>query len=129
MGISALTRQLLLIDAATCLASGLLFSAGAGVLEPLLGLPAWLLLEAGIVLFPCTLFAAWAGRRVGVPAGPAKFMIALNVAWVGGSLALLGLGWTTPLGTGFVLIQALAVAALTAGQFLSLRHHSAMLAA
>lgn len=121
MGIGPFTRQLLLIDAATCLAAGLLLTFGAGLLEPLLGLPSWLLLEAGIILFPCTLFAAWAGRRVGVSAGPAKVMIALNLSWVVGSLGLLTLGWTTPLGTGFVLVQAVAVAGISAAQIFSLR--------
>lgn len=121
MGISPLTRQLLLIDAATCLAAGLLLTFGAGLLEPLLGLPSWLLLPAGIILFPCTLFAAWAGRRVGVSTGPAKLMIALNLSWVVVSLGLLTLGWTTPLGTGFVLVQALAVAGISTAQIVSLR--------
>lgn len=129
MGIGPLTRQLLLIDAATCLASGLLLTFGAGLLEPLLGLPSWLLLEAGIILFPCTLFAAWAGRRVGVSAGPAKVMIALNLFWVAGSLGLLSLGWTTPLGTGFILVQALAVAGISAAQIFSLRGRTTLAAA
>lgn len=129
MGIGPLTRQLLLIDAATCLASGLLLTFGAGLLEPLLGLPSWLLLEAGIILFPCTLFAAWAGRRVGGPAGPAKVMIALNLSWVAGSLALLSLGWTTPLGTGFILVQAVAVAGISAAQIFSLRGRTTLAAA
>jgi len=129
MGIGPLTRQLLLIDAATCLASGLLLTFGAGLLEPLLGLPSWLLLEAGIILFPCTLFAAWAGRRVGAPAGPAKVMIALNLSWVVGSLGLLTLGWTTPLGTGFVLVQAVAVAGISAAQIFSLRARTTLAAA
>lgn len=127
MGINAFTRQLLLLDAGTCLGSGLLLVAGAGLLEPWLGLPRWLLLEAGIVLFPAALLAAFAGRRIGVGAGPARAMVVLNLAWVAGSLALLGFGWTTPLGTGFVLIQALAVAGLTAGQILGLRRSAAAL--
>lgn len=124
MGISVFTRQLLLIDAATCLASGVLFTAGAGLLEPLLGLPDWLLVEAGIVLFPAALLALFAGRRVGVAAGPARAMVALNLAWVVASLALLTMGWTTPLGTGFVLVQALAVGGLALAQILSLRQGS-----
>lgn len=126
MGINAFTRQLLLIDAATCAGAGLLLTLGAGLLEPLLGLPAWLLLEAGIVLFPCALFAAWAGRRVGAPAGPARIMAFLNLAWVAGSLALLTTGWTTALGTGFVLVQAAAVAAIAVAQLISLRQRSAL---
>lgn len=129
MGIGPLTRQLLLIDAATCVAAGLLLTFGAGLLEPLLGLPSWLLLPAGIILFPCTLFAAWAGRRVGVSAGPAKVMIALNLSWVVGSLGLLTLGWTTPLGTGFVLVQAVAVAGISAAQIFSLRARTTLAAA
>lgn len=129
MGISVFTRQLLLIDAATCAGAGLLLTLGAGLLEPLLGLPGWLLLEAGIVLFPCALFAAWAGRRVGAPAGPAKIMAGLNLAWVAGSLSLLTTGWTTQLGTGFVLVQAGAVAAIAATQIFSLRQRSGLVQA
>ncbi|MFV3129003.1 hypothetical protein [Niveispirillum sp. KHB5.9] len=126
MGISTFTRQLLLIDAATCFASGLLLTLGSGLLEPLLGLPAWLLLEAGVVLFPCALFAAWAGRRAGVAAGPAQVMAGLNLAWVAGSLALLATGWTTALGTGFVLVQAAAVAAIATAQLFSLRQRGGL---
>ncbi|MBP7339402.1 hypothetical protein [Niveispirillum sp.] len=124
MGISVFTRQLLLIDAATCAASGLLFTLGAGLLEPLLGLPGWLLMEAGIVLFPAALLAGFAGRRVGVGTGPARAMVALNLAWAVGSLALLTAGWTTALGTGFVLVQAFAVGGLALAQMLSLRQGS-----
>ncbi|MFY8092445.1 MAG: hypothetical protein ACOVN0_03085 [Niveispirillum sp.] len=126
MGISVFTRQLLLVDAATCAAAGLLFTAGAGLLEPLLGLPGWLLMEAGIMLFPAALLAGFAGRRVGVASGPARVMVALNLAWVVASLALLTTGWTTPLGTGFVLIQAIAVGALALAQIISLRQRAGL---
>lgn len=121
MGINAFTRRLLLIDAATCLGAGLLLTLAAAPLEPLLGLPRWLLLEAGIMLFPCALFAAWAGRRVGAASWPARLMAGLNTTWTAGSLLLLTLGWTTPLGTGFVLAQAVAVAAIAGAQLYSLR--------
>lgn len=124
MGISVLTRQLLLTDGATCAVSGLLLTLGAGLLEPLLGLPEWLLLEVGILLFPAALLAFYAGRRVGVTTGPARLMVTLNLAWVVASLALLLTGWTTALGTGFVLVQALAVTGLALAQIISLRQGS-----
>lgn len=105
-------RPLLLLDAATCAAMGLVLDFGAQPLAALTGLPAGLLLAAGISLFPIALFMAMSAWR---PHPAAVWLIiAGNAGWVLGSLALLipGLLAPTMLGIAFVLVQALAVAVL-----------------
>ena len=106
-------RALLWFDAATCAAMGLLLTVAAVPLSSMLGLPRILLLEAGIVLLPFALFVAWTATR-SEPEGPARLVVAANVAWVIGSVALLAGPWVRPtaLGVTFVLIQAVAVAGI-----------------
>lgn len=114
-------RKLLLIDAATCAVMGLVLDVGALPLASLTGLPAAVLLYAGIGLFPIALFmAATAWRPHPAAVG---LVIAGNAAWVAGSLALLLPGWLAPTASGvaFVLVQALAVAVLAWLEFGALR--------
>ena len=56
-------RRTLYVDAATCVASGLLMTVLAGPLAGLLELPRALLLGAGIALFPIAAFIAFVGAR------------------------------------------------------------------
>jgi hypothetical protein len=105
-------RQLLGADAATCFAFGLLLVAGAGPLAPLLGLPETLLFYAGVVLFPCAALMVVAARSLARPL--VWLVVAGNAGWVVASVALLGFFDVTALGAAFVLVQAAAVAALTA---------------
>lgn len=123
MGTTRFTRTLLLLDAGTCLATGLLLTLTTALLSDLLGLPAWLLAEAGLILFPSALFALWAGRRTGLSTIPAWIMVGLNLCWVLGSVTLLASGWVTPtpIGTLFVLVQAAAVTGIAGVQTYSLR--------
>lgn len=105
-------RPLLALDAATCAVMGLALDFGARPLAALTGLPAPLLLYAGISLLPIALFmavAAWRPHTFAV-----RLIILGNAAWVAASLALLVSGWVAPngLGIAFVMVQALAVAAL-----------------
>lgn len=102
-------RRLLRLDALTCLACGLLLGLGADALAVPLGLPAALLLGAGLALFPCAALMLLASERAA--SRPLVLLIvAGNWAWVAASLLVLVLGAPTPLGGGFVLVQAAVVA-------------------
>src|SRR5256885_15393419 len=110
-GKSMFLRRMLLVDAATCVATGALLSLAAGPLSSLLGLPAGLLLWAGLALFPIAAFMLWVATRASPPRPGVWLVIAGNAAWVFGSIAILGLS-PTALGYAFVIVQAVAVALL-----------------
>lgn len=109
-------RTVLLVDAVTCLAAGASMTFGASALSTLLTLPRGLLLEAGIVLFPVAAFMAMVATRARLSALLVWIVIAGNLLWVAGSIAVLASGEFAPstLGSVFVVIQAAAVAVLTA---------------
>jgi hypothetical protein len=105
-------RRVLGVDAATCVAMGLLLVAAAAPLATLLGLPQPLLTGAGIVLFPCAaLMAATAAMRRPAP-WLAWGVIAGNAAWVLASIGVLLMFDLTALGIAFVVVQAAVVLGL-----------------
>jgi hypothetical protein len=116
-------RSLLLIDAATCATLGLVLDLGAAPIAALTGLPAGLLLYAGLALLPIAAFLALIALRPALQPIGARLAIAGNTAWVAASLALLASSWGAPngLGVAFVLVQALAVAGLTLLELAALR--------
>lgn len=116
MTANSMLRPVLLFDAATCAAMGLLLVLGAGAIAARTALPAPLLREAGILLLPFAAFILWTARRGGW--WPVRAVIAVNVAWVAASLALIASPWGgNLLGTGFVGMQAAAVALIAALQW------------
>lgn len=116
-------RAALVLDAAASGAAGIVMLAGAGMLAPLLGLPAGLLAAAGAALLPFALAVGLLARRTAPPRGLAWAVVAVNEAWVVASIVLLLGGWVTPtaLGVAFVLAQAAVVAAFAVLQALALR--------
>jgi hypothetical protein len=100
-------RRVLLADALTCVATGLLLLLGARFLEPLLGLPVALLQNTGLVLLPIAGFIAHVGTRVEISRRLVWVVIAGNVLWVMDSAALLMSGWILPttLGQAFIVAQ------------------------
>jgi glucose uptake protein GlcU len=76
-------------------------------------IPELLLFYAGISLFPVALFIAVTALRHPLMHRAVECVIAGNVLWVIGSIALLGLTTMNGLGAAFILTQALAVALLT----------------
>lgn len=112
---AASLRFVLGLDAATCVAMGLLLVAAAAVLSPWLGLPEPLLYWAGVLLFPCAALMAAAAAMRPPPPRLVGLVIAGNAAWVLASVAV-ALWWfePTPLGVAFVLLQAAAVLLLMA---------------
>lgn len=114
-------RRVLLVDAATCVATGALLSLDSGTLSPLLGLPAALLLYSGLSLFPIAAFMLWVATRRDIPRPGAWLIIAGNALWVLGSLMLLFGFFPTALGYAFVIAQAVVVALLAELEYTGLR--------
>jgi hypothetical protein len=124
-------RKLLMLDAATCAAMGVLLLAGASFLARLMGIPAGVLFYAGLALLPIAAFMAIVARRAAISAAGVWSIVAGNVLWVAGSLWLAFGGWADPntLGLAFILLQAAAVAALAVFEYLALQRASAGVAA
>jgi hypothetical protein len=118
---STFLRRVLLVDAATCVATGALLALDAGPLSRLLGLPAELVFYAGVSLFPSAALMLWVALRQSLSRPGAALVIAGNALWVAGSVALLFAAAPTALGHVFVIAQALAVALLAELEFLGLR--------
>lgn len=119
---SITVRFALIADAAASGAMGIFLAVGSGHLAPLLGLPADLLLWAGIVLIPFALLVALAGSRRQPSVVAVRAIATVNLAWVVASLGLVILPPTTPslIGSAFVLVQALAVLLLAGLQIAAL---------
>jgi hypothetical protein len=102
---------------------GLALDLGARPLAALTALPESLLLYAGLSLLPIAAFMALVALRPALQPAGGRLVVAGNAAWVIASLALLITGWAAPNGLGvtFILIQALAVAALALLEFAALR--------
>lgn len=110
-------RTVLTIDAVTCLAMGAMLVAAAGPLAGLLDLPAALLFEAGLLLFPSAAFMLWAARRTDRLEWPVRAIALLNLGWTAASFAVIALFAPNTLGAAFLAAQALAVAGLAALEF------------
>lgn len=118
-----LLRQVLLVDAVVSGATGLLLLLGAGSLATVLDLPAPLLRYAGLALVPYAAFVTCVATRRPISTAAVWAVIVANDLWAAASVALLLTGWITPnaLGLGFVLFQALVVAALAVSQLVAVR--------
>lgn len=129
--LSPFLRRVLAVDAASCLAAGLLCAAGAGLLAGPLGLPRGLLLAAGLAQLLCAAVIGWLASRREAPRGLVLFVIAGNAAWVLGSLVLLVSPFVSPttLGGVYVVAQATAVAVLAELEWIGLRRAEATAAA
>jgi hypothetical protein len=116
-------RNVLLVDAATCVVTGLLMTFGAGLLAGLTQLPPELLRSAGISLFPIAAFIAFVATRAELPRTGVWLVILGNAVWVAASLWVIFGGAINPnaLGYAFVAVQALAVAVLAELEFTGMR--------
>jgi len=120
---SRLLRRVLLADAATSGAIGLLMMLGSSLLEQLLGLPAELSRYAGISLLPFAAFLVYLATRENLSQSAVRAVIVLNALWTAGSILLLLSGWIEPTGLGyaFVIFQAFGVAMFAGLEYLGLR--------
>ena len=103
-------RGVLAFDASTGIIMGLLLSLMPVPLSAWLGLPAALLVGAGLLLFPSAALMLLASAR------PHLLLVGLvvfgNVAWVAASVLVLVMMGPTVLGVVFVIGQAVVVAVL-----------------
>ena len=114
---------MLLADALVSGATGALMALAAGLLEPVLQVPATLLRIAGLALLPYAAFVAMLARRDVLPRGAVWAVVACNALWAVDCVALLFTGWIDPsvLGVAFVVMQAVVVAAFAELQVVGLR--------
>jgi hypothetical protein len=123
-------RRVLLADAITSGAMGLLLALLAGPLARWFGLPAGLLREVGIFLLAFAAFVAVLGLRRAPPRLLFWLVIVGNALWALDSVLLLVSGWVAPtaLGGTFVVAQALVVAALAELEYTGLRRSTPLAA-
>lgn len=116
-------RRVLWADAATGVGTAVLHCEFADALAPVLGLPANLLFGSGVALGAFVLFIAWIASRRTIPAGPVWALIAANIVWVLGCVALLAGSWVAPtaLGTGFLIVQAVFVGVVVELEWIGVR--------
>ena len=116
-------RRTLISDAAVSGTTGLLMLFAAAPLSQLLHIPGDLLRIAGASLLPFCAFLVWIITRPSMPRVPVLTVIALNAAWILGSIALLFAEAIDPnrVGVAFITVQAIAVAVFTEMQYAGLR--------
>lgn len=122
MQLSKFLRTILKLDAASCLGIAALVLPSATALQRPLGIEPAELTAAAAALIPVGLFILWLGtRREALPA-LVWLVIAGNLGWSAASVAAAGsLPQITPIGQLAVFGQAIAVLALTAGEWIGLR--------
>jgi hypothetical protein len=120
---STFLRRILLLDAASCAAMGLLLVTCNGLLSDVLSLPVGLLREAGVVLLPFALMLGLMSMRAHLPRALVWAVIVGNAIWAIDSIVLLFTGWVQPnlLGYLFVAGQAAFVAAMAQLEYIGLR--------
>ncbi len=115
-------RQIIIADAATCLAMGALLVIAPRVIAVLTQIPESLLFYAGVGLFPIAFFMAIVGLRFPTSAPGASLVIIGNILWVIASVSLLFvLKSLNAIGVVLILAQAAAVAVLAWLEFVALR--------
>lgn len=117
-------HRVLWADAATCAASGLLQVAFTRQLADLLGLPGMLLGGTGVFLLAYAALVALVARNPVLPRPMVWVLVVGNLLWAADCAVLLLGGWITPtpLGTAYVVVQALVVLVLAELQWFGLRH-------
>jgi hypothetical protein len=129
MLISRLLRLALAADAAATAGTALLMVVASATLATWLGVPEPLLRYAGLVLLPYAAIVGYLAARTYVARMAVWGVIAANLAWAVDSALLVASGWIdlTMLGYGFVIFQALVIAAFAELQYLGLRQSSPVL--
>lgn len=128
--VSTFLRRVLLADAATCLAAGLLMTLGANLLAELFNLPVELSCYAGLSLFPFAAFLIYLATSQTVSPLAIWLVIALNALWTLDSFLILLGGWIEPtvFGVAFVVAQAVGVGFFAALEYVGWRKSDAVTA-
>jgi hypothetical protein len=116
-------RNVLWADAAAGAGSSLLHLLGAGLFTELLGLPYGVLVVSGVALLVYVAMASYLAFCDPIPRAGVSMLIAANWAWVGGCAVvfLMNASSMTALGQAYLVIHALAVAALAELEWFGLR--------
>jgi hypothetical protein len=118
-----LLRFALMLDGVATGANGVIYLAGAPLLDGWLGLPTEMLMAVGAFLIAYAALVLRLATRPAMPRVAVVAVIAANVLWAVDSLIALALDWFTPTTVGQVLIavQAVLVAGLAALQYVGLK--------
>jgi hypothetical protein len=118
-----LLRFALTLDGVATGANGVIYLAGAPLLDGWLGLPTEMLMAVGAFLIAYAALVLRLATRAAMPRVAVVAVIAANVLWALDSLIALALDWFTPTTVGQVLIavQAMLVAGLAALQYVGLK--------
>lgn len=116
-------RNTLLADAAMGASAAAITIFASGFLSDLLALPQALIFWTGVTLVPIVAFLLVMARRSVVPRSWLREIVFINWAWVAASVGFLAFAPITPnaLGIGFIVAQAVSVAAFAALQGVALR--------
>lgn len=102
----AFLRTVLLADAGLSGVAGLVTALAAGPLAALLGIPAPLLVAAGLILVAYAAGVALLARRPSIPRAALRAVIGINLLWGVECIALPMLGWIEPTGLGWAFLLA-----------------------
>jgi len=111
---SSTLRRVLWLDAASGLGMCLSHGLGSALIAPWMGIPAYVLQLAALIVLAAASLAAWLASRPQLPSTGVRFLALGNFAWVAASAWLVwGSGMAlTPLGQGWVVLQGLVVLVL-----------------
>lgn len=121
-------QNILLLDAATCVAAGALMAFGSDFVASLTAIPAPLLYWAGLILFPVAALMAYAGLQASPPRPLVWLIILGNIGWVAASLAVFAFIAPNALGSIFIVAQSATVAVLALLEHNALQRSGAALA-
>lgn len=111
MQLSHFLRTILKLDAASCLLMAAALVAGSAMLETVTGIPAALLVSAGMSLIPIGLFILWLGTRKNAPSSFVYLVVLGNLGWTAASFVVLTFTPTiSPVGMAGLIAQAISVA-------------------
>lgn len=119
----SMLRLVLRLDAVASGLTGIAALAGVEFLPDLLGTPVALLVPVGIFLLVWAGALGYLASRPRLTPAAIWTVIVLNLVWVLDSVATVLTGWfpLTGIGIGYVIAQAVAVAALADLQYVGLR--------
>jgi hypothetical protein len=119
-------RNVLRVDALSCIACGLLQVGFAESMAALLSLPLPLVIYSGEFLLAYGALVAWLSTRKPVPRPLVGLLIAGNLAWAIGCMVLIFGGGHAPsaLGMAYLAAQALTVLVLAELQYFGLRRQA-----
>ena len=128
---SLFLRRVLAADALVSVAMGAAMALGAAALQGLLGLPASLLMLAGLALFPYAGYLLWLRTRRVVPRAAVWVPIVLNLLWAAECLfvAFGSSPQPTLLGEAFIAAHVVTVLGFAELEFVGLRRACAIVAA